>query len=107
MTEKTKKGNLTITPNSHPKELSIHIQSRRLAPYRTFTKDDPLQEQPQFHFRPVSLAATQEFESIRLRMPETPYIFGMPLFLGYYWRDGHFRDPQQPEQSDHGNPFTF
>ena len=64
-------------------------------------------EWPQFHFRPVSLAATQEFESIRLRMPETPYIFGMPLFLGYYWRDGHFRDPQLPEQSDHGNPFTF
>jgi hypothetical protein len=39
-------------------------------------------------------------------MPERPYIFGMPLFLGYYWRDEDFRvDPEVAEEEDHQFPF--
>jgi hypothetical protein len=72
----------------------MHIDSRRLAPHRTFAKEEPIPDAPQFQFRALNLAANQQFEPVRMRMPERPYIFGMPLFLGYYWRDEDFRvDP--------------
>jgi len=39
-------------------------------------------------------------------MPERPYIFGgMPIFLGYYWRDENFRPNGDVLEDD--NPFTF
>ncbi len=69
VTEKTKNGLLTITPPRQNKEVSIHIESRRLAPHRTFTKDDPLPDPPQFQFRAVNLAANHDFEALRMRMP--------------------------------------
>ncbi len=36
--------------NKQVKEVSIHIDSRRLAPHRTFSKEEPVPDAPQFQF---------------------------------------------------------
>lgn len=51
-------------------------------------------------------AQNNQFDPLRMRMPERPYIFGgMPFFLGYYWRDENFRPNGDVIEDD--NPFTF
>jgi hypothetical protein len=57
-------------------------------------------------FRAMNLAQSHQFDPLRMRMPERPYIFGgMPFFLGYYWRDENFRPNGDIIEDD--NPFTF
>jgi hypothetical protein len=57
------------------------------------------------HIRPLQLIPNRNFETVRMRMDERPRLFGMPLFLGYYWRGNE--EAERNGVFDGLDPFTF
>lgn len=59
---------------------------------------------PEMHIRPMQLIPNRNFEGMPMQMNERPQMFGMPMFLGYYWRGNEDVDRNRVFDLD---PFTF
>jgi hypothetical protein len=84
----------------------LSTSSRRLAPHRFFTKEEPPARSVDLHISPMQEAPLRNFEAIRMRMDDRPRMLGMPLFLGYYWR-GNDDIPDRGGFFDSLDPFNF
>ena len=105
VTDVKKNGTLIIAPSKGDQCLELHSSSRKLAPHHCFTKEEPPARMPEMHIRPMQLIPSRNFETMRMHMDERPRLFGMPLFLGYYWRGNE--DGDRNGVFDGLDPITF
>ena len=59
--QKMKSGILTISAKKGLNEVEIHCDSRRLAPYKYFSKEEILPEAPPIQIRPMQLMPSASF----------------------------------------------
>lgn len=114
-----KTGVLTIANKKGTDEVILHASSRKLAPQHHFTKEERPSNMPDVRMQPMQLVQGRNFDTLQMAAAvgdDRPRIFGMPLFLGYYWGRNdmnnmnsmnNMNNGERGAQFDGADPFNF
>ena len=106
VTEVTKSGRVSIAPKKGTDEVVLQSSSRKLAPVHCFTKEERPASMQEVRVAPLQLMPRSNFEPVAGEQQQQR-IFGMPMFLGYYWGQNEVGNAERNRAFDGVDPFNF
>mgnify|MGYP006897112818 CR=1 FL=1 len=99
---------ISIAPKKGSEEVVLESSSRKLAPVNYFTKEELPSHMPEVRVQPLQLISRGSFEPMQMPADDRPRIFGMPMFLGYYWGQNDMgNNVERNGLFDSMDPFNF